>query len=163
MTAIGQNTLTIDDPAEGTTILVLEKDTKMWDDSWVQFVPTEVGDQISAIGSSSGPGQFRVDKYYVNLDMLVGKVVEVGGGPLAPYTFVMTDRYDHMRAAGETPHRVHLDQRTRVPKKDPSGASGVLWMQELALDPWPMKLGDTVQVSGRRKDGVLLAAAVFPS
>ncbi|HWO72776.1 MAG TPA: DUF5666 domain-containing protein [Dehalococcoidia bacterium] len=138
-----------------TTILHLSNSTLIWDGSWVAEPPIQIGDKVHAIGKPRQDGSLDAEKLYVNPVNYIGVVVELRGGPAAPITFEMHDRYDSRRGAAG-PHQVRIDPRTTIVLPDGQ-------RRELGNERVPVQAGQSVQVVGRKlSNGTVLAALFYP-
>lgn len=145
---VNDKRILLTNPTRGTLVLHLSRTTAVWKGGWDSGRPIEVGDQVAAWGEPRAGGtEYDVEKMWVNIVNLQGRISNVRQGPSGPQ-FRLQDRY-------LGPQQVAMQSTTLINRPDgretPFGADLVA-----------PRDGQFLQVIGLRlKDGSVQATRVF--
>lgn len=162
--SIDGDEITIANSKGEETRLLISDITVQDDGSWVNSLPIEAGDKVTARGAEQDNGRFAVEKLWVNAKFYYGPILEViDAGPGLPIRFRIQDRYDLSPYHEQQPdgHIVLIDPQTLVagPLPDPRPTETPYKVpQDVAANlDVELEVGQQVEVVGREYRGELYA------
>lgn len=131
----------------GNVTLHLSPETKIWDGLWLNSIPTESGDDVTATVRRRADGSLYVEQLYINIVNLYGSISNLEKTPEG----LQFRMQQYSRSV-----TVEIDRRTGVLNE--KGRTVAFGDQ-----PVDLRNGQTVRVIGRRlRDGSVVAATLIP-